>query len=552
MADLLQRRGEFRSPHAALRAQAGARRDAIFLHAPAVAELAYAPGGFVYRYGEALARIEVLRGVYAAAGYGQGARVALLLENRPDFFWHWLALNALGVAIMPINPDLRADDLAYQLAVAEPDLAVALPETHALIAKAWSDKARVIAPDETPPPCRTPVARQAAEPDDPCALLFTSGTTAKPKCCVLSNDYFLRIADWYVSQGGEAAMRDGAEIVLTPLPMFHMNALGCTVVGMILNGGTVVPLDRFHARRWWRVVRDSGATVIHYLGVMPAILLQLPKEQAETAHRVRFGFGAGVDPRHQETFEQRFGFPLIEAWAMTETGAGAVTSTAGGPRHVGRRCIGRPAPAMDYRVVDDAGLDVAQGAAGELLVRQRGNAPRRGFFSEYLKDEAATAEAWAGGWFHTGDVVYQGEDGALFFVDRKKNIVRRSGENIAVIEVEGVLVNLDGVVGVAVAPVPDETRGEEVFAFVTPRTMPRDATAARALAEDIARACAERLAYFKVPAHIAFVDTIPITATQKLQRGAIKALAAQAVGAPGTVDLRAFKASLRQREKAGA
>ena len=234
---------------------------------------------------------------------------------------------------------------------------------------------------------------------------------------------------------------------------------------------------------------------------------------------------------------------------MTETGAGAVTSTAGGPRHIGQRCIGRAAPTMDYRLVDDAGADVMRGEAGELLVRQKGNAPRRGFFSEYLKDEAATAEAWEGGWFHTGDVVYEGADRSLFFVDRKKNIVRRSGENIAVIEVEGVLANLDGIAGVAVAPVPDEMRGEEVFALIVPRNPPHDA---RAFAEEIARACAERLAYFKVPGHIAFVDTIPITATQKLQRGTIRALAAGAVGAPGTIDLRAFKARLRHAEKARA
>src|SRR3954453_17045341 len=101
----------------------------------------------------------------------------------------------------------------------------------------------MIAPGEAPPSCRVRITRQAAALNDSCALLFTSGTTAKPKCCVLSNAYFLRIPDWYVSQGGEAAMSDD-EVVLTPLPMFHMNALGCTVVGMILKGGTVVPLDR--------------------------------------------------------------------------------------------------------------------------------------------------------------------------------------------------------------------------------------------------------------------------------------------------------------------
>ena len=103
-----------------------------------------------------------MRAAYAAAGYGHGACVALLLENRPEFFWHWLALNALGVAIMPINPDLRADDLAYQLSVAEPDLAVALPETHALIAKA-SGEQRIIAPGDAPPRLPGKVTRQIAE-----------------------------------------------------------------------------------------------------------------------------------------------------------------------------------------------------------------------------------------------------------------------------------------------------------------------------------------------------------------------------------------------------
>jgi acyl-CoA synthetase (AMP-forming)/AMP-acid ligase II len=536
---------EVKSPYEGLKTQAAARPQATFLAAPASAELPYAPDGFAYRYGEAIANVEALRAGYAAAGYGRGACVALLLENRPEYVWHWLALNGLGVSIMPINPDLRADDLGYQLSIAEPDLAVALPETHALIAKAWGSGARIVAPGETPPGCRAKVTRQSAELADPCALLFTSGTTAKPKCCVLSNDYFLRLANWYVNQKGEAAMGD-SEVVLTPLPLFHNNALCCTITGMILKGGTAVPLDRFSARRWWRIVKDSGATVIHYLGVMPAILLQLEKDEAETAHKVRFGFGANVDPRHQDVFERRFGFPLIEAWAMTETGAGAVTTTAGGPRYVGQRCIGRMDAPVEYSIVDDAGAPVPRGEPGELLVRQKGDAPRRGFFTEYLKDEGATAEAWAGGWFHTGDVVSEGDDRSIYFVDRKKNIVRRSGENIAVIEVEGVLMTLDGVAGVAVAPVPDDIRGEEVFALIVPREKPADP---RALAEAIARGCAERLAYHKAPGYIAFVDSVPVTATQKLQRGTIKPLAAAAVGAPDTIDLRAFKAGLRQLEK---
>jgi acyl-CoA synthetase (AMP-forming)/AMP-acid ligase II len=538
------------SPADAFIARARRTPAAPFLVAPASAQLAYAPSGFSHSYGEVQGRLETVRQGLAAAGYGRGSRVALLMENRPEFFWTWLALNSLGVAIHPLNPELQAADLAYQFSVVEPDLAIALPEHHRLI-RAANATLPLIAPDEPPPHrARPPVAGKPAG-DDACAFLFTSGTTGRPKCCVLSNAYFLGVGRWYVSQGGMATLQNGAEILLTPLPMFHMNALACSTVAMILNGGAIVPLDRFHARRWWHSVADSGATIVHYLGIMPAVLLKLDVEPAERAHRLKFGFGSGVDARHHEVFERRFGFPLIEGWAMTETGGGGVTSTAQGPRHIGQRCMGRPAASMEYRIADDGGADVAPGQPGEFLVRTRGTDPRRGFFSAYLKDEAATREAWVGGWFHTGDVV-RSDGESLFFVDRKKNIVRRSGENIAVIEVEGVLETLAAVAGAAVAPVPDDIRGEEVLALIKLREPPRDGEHARAVAQDIASACAEKLAYFKVPGYVAFVDALPVTATQKLQRAETRAMAANAVGAPDTVDLREFKTALRQRDRAGA
>jgi acyl-CoA synthetase (AMP-forming)/AMP-acid ligase II len=534
------------SPADAFIARARRTPAAPFLVAPASAELAYAPSGFSHSYGDVLGRLETLRERLAAAGYGRGSRVALLMENRPEFFWTWLALNSLGVAIHPLNPELQAADLAYQFSVVEPNLAIALPAHHRLI-RAADATLPLIAPDEPPPRCARPHAAGAPAGDDACAFLFTSGTTGRPKCCVLSNAYFLGVGRWYVSQGGMADVQDGAEVLLTPLPMFHMNALACSTVAMILNGGAIVPLDRFHARRWWRSVADSRATIVHYLGVMPAVLLKLDAEPAERAHRLKFGFGSGVDARHHEIFERRFGFPLIEGWAMTETGGGGVTSTAQGPRHIGQRCMGRPAASMEVRIVDDAGVDVAPGQPGEFLVRTGGVEPRRGFFSGYLKDEAATREAWAGGWFHTGDVV-RSDGESLFFVDRKKNIVRRSGENIAVIEVEGVLDTLPEIAAAAVAPVPDDIRGEEVLALIKLREPPRDGDHARAVAQDIASACAEKLAYFKVPGYVAFVDALPVTATQKLQRTETRAMAARAVTAADTIDLREYKATLRARD----
>ena len=183
---------------------------------------------------------------------------------------------------------------------------------------------------------------------------------------------------------------------------------------------------------------------MYYYAIFPNMLLSRPESPADRDHTIRHAVALAIPRDRHAELERRFGFPLVEAWAMTETGSGAVTSTAAGERHVGQRCIGYPHPGMEYRIVGDDGEDVTNGQPGEFLVRSGGSKPRKGFFSHYLKDPGATDEAWAGGWFRSGDVVREGPDGALFFVDRKKNIVRRSGENIAVVEVEGVLRPTDG------------------------------------------------------------------------------------------------------------
>src|SRR5262249_25336867 len=161
----------------------------------------------------------------------------------------------------------------------------------------------------------------------------------------------------------------------------------------------------------WASVADSGATIVHCLGVIPAILLQLPPSEDERRHAVRFAFAPAVDVRHRAQFEARYGIPIVDAWAMTETGGGAATTTAREPPGFPARCIGRPHAGMQYRLVGDQGGDVRPGEPGELLVRARGADPRAGFFGGYLDDAAATEEAWAGGWFHTGDYVSAGTDG---------------------------------------------------------------------------------------------------------------------------------------------
>jgi Acyl-CoA synthetases (AMP-forming)/AMP-acid ligases II len=260
---------------------------------------------------------------------------------------------------------------------------------------------------------------------------------------------------------------------------------------------------------------------------------------------VKFALGPGVDARHKIEFEERYRIPIVEAWAMTETGGRAVTTTAADEYTPGLRCIGRPRFGMDFRIVDDAGNDVGLGKPGELLVRAEGENPRDGFFSGYLKDEKATEEAWEGGWFHTGDVVYADDKGLLYFFDRKKSIVRRSGENIAVLEVEAALAKDPGVKASAVTPVPDELRGEEVFAFVVENEA-AELGEPRERAKRIIDAASAHIAYHKLPGYVVFIDRLPVSSTQKLQRGEIKAMAAKAVEDGSAIDLRKLKASIRK------
>jgi acyl-CoA synthetase (AMP-forming)/AMP-acid ligase II len=496
-------------------------------------------------YAQALARVQSLRAAYAGAGYGAGHRVGLLLENRPAFLLHWFALNGLGISVVPINAELRSAELEYLVGHSEIVLAVALPRRHADLVAAARAAGRPLAlmtDDDAPPPAPLPPPQTDAVPGlhTECGLLYTSGTTGRPKGCVLTNRYYLHAGAWYAAVGGMAALRPAEERMLTPLPLVHMNAKAYSVMAMVLTGGCLILLDRFHPGTWWDSVRASRASVVHYLGVMPALLMKAPARDDDRAHAVRFGFGAGVERALHAPFEARFGFPLLEAWAMTETGAGAVVMAHREPRQVGTNCFGREGADVEVRLVADDGSDPARGEPGELWVRHAGADPRDGFFSGYLKDPEATAEAWAGGWFHTGDIVSRDTDGQLHFIDRRKNVIRRSGENISAVEVEGVLNQYPAVKACAVAATPDAVRGDEVLACVVLHE-PADAQAQASLAAALVEHALQRLAYYKAPGWVAFVEALPLTASQKIQRGELKALAQALPGQAHCVDTRALK-----------
>ncbi len=524
-------------------AAAWAQRPAYAV--PPMQGRAYHPDGAEYSWAEVALQVEAMRARYAAAGYGLGHRVAILFHQRPEMFFHYYALNALGCSMVPINPDYRVDEIAYLLAHSEASLVLGIDSRLADLraaAATLSPAPDVISFDD--PAADLPATRREAADGRPgveteAALLYTSGTTGRPKGCILSNRYFHTFGDWYLSRGGRLGMQEGVERMYNPLPLHHANCLSISAPAMLLTGGCLVFPDRFHPRSWWHDLAACRVTAVHMQGIIPNLLLKLPVTAEETQHRVRFGLCAGIEPGHHAPFEERFGFPVVEMWAMSETGRLLTDNVE--PRSIHTRAFGRAVPGLDARVVDETGATQPPDTPGELVIRHTEADPRGGFFSGYLKDPAATNAAWQDGWFHTGDTAVCDAAGLFHFLDRKKNIIRRAGENIAAAEVEGCLCAHPQVKQAAVIAVPDDIREEEVMACVV---LQADA-AGRLPDADMARSlfdwCMSHLAYFKAPGWYLFLQDLPTGTSQKLQKIAIFAPGVDPRAQPGAVDLRAIK-----------
>ncbi|MFM9849982.1 MAG: AMP-binding protein [Hyphomicrobiaceae bacterium] len=512
-----------------------------FLVVPVNPQRSYHAGGYVITYRDAAREVERLAALYRAAGYGHGHRVAMLLENRPEHFLHKLALNAIGVSCVPINPDYRAAEIAYLLAHSKADMALAVADRrpHLEAGLAESGRSMPLCIMETlAADLRAPARPADASPvtaDSEASILYTSGTTGRPKGCVLSHAYELACGDWYARLGGMLALRDG-DRVYNPLPLYHVNSGILSFYGLMLSGNCQIQPDRFSPQRWWQEVAETRATVIHYLGVVAPLLLGQPPAPHDRQHGVRFGLGAGIEPQLHAKFEERFGFPMVEVWGMTEMVR--ILSDSHPPRQVGTRAFGRAVPGVEARVVDAEDRDVPDGEPGELVIRHCEATPRRHFFSGYLDDEDATRTAWRNGWFHTGDTVWRGADGMLHFVDRKKNIIRRAGENIAAAEIEALLQAHPLVKQVAVLAAPDPVREEEVLACIVLHDVSANS---QATADTLFEHCFTQLAYFKAPGWIYFTPDLPTTGTQKIQKHQIFPAGSDFLSLPGMFDLRARK-----------
>jgi crotonobetaine/carnitine-CoA ligase len=511
----------------ALGAAADRWPDAGLFCAPPEAGRDWDPEGRELSYADIRAEADRIAATLIRAGYGRGHRIALDLENRPEHIIWKFAANAAGASIVPMNPDLRPAEVAYILTDSAPQLAIVARGRARAFAEANAGQRQDtrrhiptlvledIDPDALVPAPNLPAARGAVTPQDEGSLIYTSGTTGKPKGCMLSQGYELHVGRWYAQTQGMLGLTEGDRLY-NPLPLFHVNALVMSFFGMFHLGGCQIQPRRFTRAGWWADIAGCRATIAHYLGVVIPVLLATDASAAERAHGLRVVMGAGIEPSLHALAQDRFGVPLIEGWGMTEMCRAIVADAE--PRMIDTRAIGRPRAGLEAKVVDAEDREVAHGAPGEMVLRHSAATPREGFFSGYLNQPEATEEAWRGGWFHTGDTVTMDDSGMICFVDRKKNIIRRSGENIAAAEVEACLMGHPAVAQVAVIAAADPIREEEVMACVVLKNgVPASEAQARALFDH----AFARMAYYKAPGWLLFRDDLPVTGTQKVQKHAL-------------------------------
>ena len=449
-----------------------------------------------------------------AAGLCQGDRIALICENRPEFIEVFLGAAWLGAILVPINTASRGLQLRHILensgarllvieaallgALEHIDLAILPLEAIWVIDSPNGMKAPPLA--QALPALAEAVPAASVRPGDTLAILYTSGTTGPSKgvCCPHAQFFW-----WGVNTAHLLGVVEG-DILCTPLPLFHTNALN-TFFQALITGATAIFESRFSASGFFATLAARHATVTYLLGAMVPILLSRPPAADEQGHRVRIALAPGVPGHFHAEFAGRTGIALLDGYGSTET-----NFVIGSPISEARPgTMGRIFEGFAARVVDAEDNEVADDTPGELLLRAE--APFA-FATGYFGTPEKTVEAWRNLWFHTGDRVIREPDGYYKFVDRLKDAIRRRGENVSSFEVEQVLLSHPEIATAAAYPVRSELAEDEVMAAIV--RQPGSALDEVA----IIRYCETRMAYFAVPRFLEFVDVLPATENGKIQK----------------------------------
>ena len=480
-------------------------------------------------------------------GYGLNQRIAVLLGNSPKHYIVKLALNCIGVSCVPLNPDSSPSEIAFILKHSKAVLVITEQKWSGLIKKSNTinnlglKSINISEFFSTLPRSISVPSNGKVTSSTESSLLYTSGTTGKPKGCILSNEYELMCGESYCKIGSPVALEINKDRIYNPLPSYHVNAGILTFLAVILTGNCLIQSERFSMSNWWKDIIDTDTTIFHYLGIIIAVVLSDHKQPDFKITKLKCGFGAGLDPALHVEFERRFKIPLIECWGMTEMCR--VITINEEPRMINTRAFGKPRKDLIVKVFDKNNIEVPIGQPGEMVLKHSKRNPRKGFFSGYLSDFEATEKSWKENWFHTGDTVMQNQDGTLFFVDRSKNIIRRAGENIAAAEIENHLLRDPRVANVACIAVPDSIREEEIMACIV---LSDGKLGTSHTAHSIFKSSLEEMAYFKAPGWILFLPELPVTGTQKVLKHKIFNGNKDPRKHPNVFDLRKLKKRARR------
>lgn len=470
-------------------------------------------------YGEFDARCNALAGGLAELGISKGDKVILRMTTRIELLLAWFALLRLGAIAVPLNLALTDEEASWSakfvdaIAVISEDawlesylkiqrIAPDLLHIIAMANKPVSYSQNVLSFAELERPGRNFISPSLA-PDDVAEIIFTSGSTARPKGVMLTHANLLHSAE---RQSSMRALEDG-ERCLTALPWFHVNCQCVTVMAALAVGGTAILLERYSVSRFMEQVRRHRATQVTLGSMLVRTLLAQPPSELDNSHDVRRAFyGLPITEKEREDFEERFSMTLLNGYGLTEASAEVTAVPIFGPKKW--PSIGLPVQDRILRLVDDAGQDVSSGEVGEIQILGR---PGWTLMKGYYGDPEATAAAYRDGWLLTGDLAYADKAGYFYFVGRKKEVIKRAGENISALEVEAALMSHPSVIDAAVVAAPDPIRDEAVWAYVI-------VTDKSISEQHLIDHCAEGLASFKVPSVVRFRTELPRTSVGKIDK----------------------------------
>ena len=479
--------------------------------------------GKTFTYREFYEQVLLAASFYKSVGVKEGDRICLLLPNCPEILFSWFGLSAIGAISVPINTAYKQEELAYifcdsgaKVLVAHVNFLDAAGEALSRAPKIQNnvcvggDAAGWVSFNQGIKQTDLIKIRPKILSSAISALVYTSGTTGHPKGVIITHSMYVAAGQGF-AHWTQSSSKDR---FFTCLPYFHANTHYYSTMGALAARGTLIVVDRFSARNFWQQVRDSRATVVNFIGMMLTVLLKSPISKQDNNNAVRVFYGTpAFSSEILDGFELRFGAKLIVGFGMTETCYGTL-ERLGDERRSFSCGLPRRHPDLTFtnevHVVNNKGLDVDVGDVGEIIIRNPAITPG------YWNNPNGTADAIRNGWLYTGDMARLDENGHLYYVDRKKDVIRRRGENISSQEVEIVLKRHPKILDCAVIAVPSDLGEDDVKAYVI--CVPEESLSP----EDVIEWCASHLAEFKVPRYIEMRVSFPRTPSLRVKKEDLK------------------------------